>query len=55
MLVFDLEGVMDFLVDLWEPEGMFAEDYEEMALCCTILAKLRGDPEDGGGGSAAAA
>ena len=55
MLVFDLEMIeMDFLVDVWEPGGMFAEEYEEMALCCTILAKLIEDPEDSGGGSAAA-
>ena len=55
MLLFYLEMIeMDFLVDVWEPGGMFAEEYEEMALCCTILAKLIEDPEDSGGGSAAA-
>ena len=55
MLVFDLEMIeMDILVDVWAPGGMSAEEYEEMALCCTILAKLIEDPEDSGGGSAAA-
>ena len=55
MLVFDLEMIeMDILVDVWAPGGMSAEEYEEMALCCTILAKLIEEPEDSGGGSAAA-
>ena len=54
-LCFELEMDMEMWVEEWEPGLMFAKEYEEMALCCTILAKLRGDPEDGGGGSAAAA
>ena len=54
-LCFELEMDMEMWVEEWEPGLMFAKEYEEMALCCTILAKLIEDPEDGGGGSAAAA
>ena len=55
MLVFDLEMIeMDILVDVWAPGGMSADEYEEMALCCIILAKLLENPEESGGGSAAA-